>query len=166
MSTSSGQNFRKNGTSIRVATQLDAMDEDNCTSVFHDVMRLRQSLRSMASRVAESVGLQSAEMSAIDTLGKYGPLTMGELARRSFFSPPNTTRTVRSLVERNLVSRQRSQSSDREVNVSLTAEGKKIFRKSYPQMVHDVNDLLASRLGPKERKTLADLLARLIDQAQ
>jgi DNA-binding MarR family transcriptional regulator len=144
-------------------TQLDAVDEDNCTSVFHDVMRLRHSLRSMASEVAHLLDLQSAEMSAIDTLGKYGPLTMGELARRSFFSPPNTTRTVRTLVDRKLVSRQRSQSSDREVNVSLTAEGKKIFRKSYPRMVHDVNELLASKLSPQERKTLGELLAKLID---
>jgi DNA-binding MarR family transcriptional regulator len=126
-------------------------------------MRLRHSLRSIASEVATSLDLQSAEMSAIDTLGKFGPLTMGELSRRSFFSPANTTRTVKSLVDRNLVSRQRSQSSDREVNVNLTADGRRIFRKSYPRMLHDVNELLASNLSPEERKTLADLLAKLID---
>jgi DNA-binding MarR family transcriptional regulator len=164
VSTSSGQNYRKNGTFISVATRLTEAEEGNCTSVFHDVMRLRHALRSMASEVASSLGLQSAEMSAIDTLGKFGPLTMGELARRSFFSPPNTTRTVKILVDRGLVRRQRSQSSDREVNVSLTAEGKKIFRKSYPHMVHDVNDLLASKLSREERRTLAELLAKLIDQ--
>lgn len=163
MSTSSGQNYRKNGTSISVATQLTAVEEDNCTAVFHDVMRLRHSLRSIASRVADSLGLQSAEMSAIDTLGKFGPLTMGELSRRSFFSPANTTRTVKSLVDRDLVSRQRSQSSDREVIVSLTEIGMKIFQKSYPQMLHDVNDLLASKLNKNERQTLGELLARLID---
>jgi len=163
VSTSSGQNYRKNGTSISVATQLSTIDEDNCTSVFHDVMRLRHLLRSIASGVAESLDLQSAEMSAIDTLGKYGPLTMGELSRRSFFSPANTTRTVKSLVDRDLVSRQRSQSSDREVNVSLTENGMMIFRKSYPQMVHDVNEILASKLNEKERQTFASLLAKLID---
>lgn len=163
MSTSSGQNYSKNGTSVGVATRLTAVDEENCTTVFHDVMRLRHSLRSIASRVAESLDLQSAEMSAIDTLGKFGPLTMGELARRSFFSPPNTTRTVKSLVDRNLVSRQRSQNSDREVNVSLTEDGMKFFRQSYPHMVHDVNELLASKLKQEERQTLAMLLAKLID---
>ena len=163
MSTSSGQNFRKNGTSISVATQLTEGDEDNCTSVFHDVMRLRHSLRSIASKVAESLDLQSAEMSAIDTLGKFGPLTMGELSRRSFFSPANTTRTVKTLVDRHLVSRQRSQSSEREVNVSLTEDGMKIFRKSYPHMLHDVNELLGSKLNQKERQTLASLLSRIID---
>lgn len=163
MSTSSGQNYRKNGTSISVATQLTAVDEDICTSVFHDVMRLRHSLRSIASEVADSLGLQSAEMSAIDTLGKFGPLTMGELSKRSFFSPANTTRTVKTLVDRDLVSRQRSQSSDREVNVSLTEDGMEIFRNSYPQMVHDVNELLASKLNQKERRTLASLLAKIID---
>jgi DNA-binding MarR family transcriptional regulator len=116
----------------------------------------------MASRVAPAFGLQSTEMSAVDTLGKFGPLTMGELARRSFISPTNTTRTVKNLVDRKLVKRQRSPESNREVNVSLTVAGERVFQKSYPHMVQDVNDLLASRLNQKERRTLAALLAKLV----
>ena len=163
MSTSSGQIFRTNGTSVSVVIKLAEADEENCTSVFHDVMRLRQTLQSMASTVAKTLDLQSTEMSALDTLGKFGPLTMGELARRSFISPTNTTRTVKNLVDRKLVSRQRSQESDREVNVKLTAAGEKIFRKSYPHMVHDVNDALAAKLNRKDRRTLALLLAKLVE---
>lgn len=163
MSTSSGRIFRTNGTSVSVVIKLAEADEENSTSVFHDVMRLRQNLQSMASTVAKTLDLQSTEMSALDTLGKFGPLTMGELARRSFISPTNTTRTVKNLVDRKLVSRQRSQDSDREVNVKLTAAGEKIFRKSYPHMVHDVNDALAAKLNRKDRRTLALLLAKLVE---
>lgn len=131
-------------------------------SVFHDVMRLRRTLQSMASEVAPSVGLHSTEMSALDTLGKFGPLTMGELAKRSFISPTNTTRTVKSLADRNLVERRRSPTSDREVQVRLTAAGESVFQQSYPHMIHDVDELLASRLDDKERRTLAVLLAKLV----
>ena len=151
-----------NHTSVSVATDISEKDEENCTSVFHDVMRLRHNLQSMASSVAPTVGLRSTEMSALDTLGKFGPLTMGELAKRSFISPTNTTRTVKNLVGRNLVKRQRSPTSDREVLVRLTADGENVFQQSDPHMIHDVNDLLASKLNEDERWLLASLLARLV----
>ncbi|MFQ5982277.1 MAG: MarR family winged helix-turn-helix transcriptional regulator [Woeseiaceae bacterium] len=143
--------------------EISEDDEENCTSVFHDVMRLRHTLNSMASRVAPTVGLQSTEMSALDTLGKFGPLTMGQLAKRSFISPTNTTRTVKNLVNRELVERERSPKSDREVLVRLTAAGENIFRKTYPHMIHDVNDLLGSKRNQEERRAFATLLAKLVD---
>lgn len=161
--TSSGKNYRNNRTSVSVVIEISEDDEENCTSVFHDVMRLRHTLNSMASRVAPTVGLQSTEMSALDTLGKFGPLTMGQLAKRSFISPTNTTRTVKNLVNRELVERERSPKSDREVLVRLTAAGENIFRKTYPHMIHDVNDLLGSKLNQKERRAFATLLAKLVD---
>ena len=163
MLTISGKNYRADHKSVGVATEVSESEEEICTAVFHDVMRLRQMLHSMASSVAPTVGLQCTEMSALDTLGKFGPLTMGQLSKRSFISPTNTTRTVKSLVERNLVTRQRSPKSDREVLVRLTPDGEKIFRKSYPHMIHDVNDLLASKLDRNERKALATLLAKLVE---
>jgi DNA-binding MarR family transcriptional regulator len=161
--TISGKNYRENGTSVGVETEVTEEEQENCASVFHDVMRLRQTLQSMASQVAPTVGLQSTEMSALDTLGKFGPLTMGQLAKRSFISPTNSTSTVKSLVDRKLVTRQRSPKSDREVLVRLTAAGEKVFRKSYPHMVHDVNDLLGSKLNQQERRTFAALLAKLVE---
>ena len=161
MSTSSGQNSRKTNTSVEVAIELSEFQEQNCTMVFHDVMRLRQTLHKMASNVAATLGLQSTEMSAIDTLGKLGPLTMGELSKHGFISPTNTTRTVKILVDRNLVKRRRSPKSDREVNVMLTSAGEKLFQKSYPSMVHHVNGLLASRLNQTDRRNFARLLEKL-----
>ena len=126
-------------------------------------MRLRHTLKSMATDVAATLGLQSTEMSALDTLGKFGPMTMGELAQRSFISPPNTTRTIKSLVDRGLVERERSAHSRREINVSLTPAGLRIFKQSYPQMVGDVDALLADKLKLNERQELASLLAKLVE---
>lgn len=126
-------------------------------------MRLRHILHAMATSVAATFGLQSTEMSVIDTLGKYGPLTMGRLSKRGFISPTNTTRTVKILAKRNLVKRGRSPKSDREVNVMLTSEGEKLFQKSYPNMIHHVNDLLKSKLNQTDRKKLARLLEKLTE---
>lgn len=162
MSTSSGQKPRRPHTSVEVAVELSEFQEKNCTMIFHDVMRLRQSLHNKASKVAATLGLQNTEMSAIDTLGKFGPMTMGKLSRLGFISPTNTTRTVKILVDRNLVKRQRSPKSDREVNVMLTSTGRQIFQNSYPQMVQYVNELLASKLNQKDRGNFASLLQKLV----
>jgi DNA-binding MarR family transcriptional regulator len=84
-------------------------------------------MQKKASEVAESNGLHAAEMNVIDILGKYGPIPMGRLSRETFISPSNTTNTVKKLERAGLVKRNRSNNSDREVIVSLTAEGKRVF---------------------------------------
>ena len=129
--------------------------------MFRDVMRIRQQLYATATEVAKSLGLTSSEMALVDTLGKYGPLTMGQLAERSFISPANTSYTARSLENRNLITRERSVESNRVVNVRLTPAGVKIFKQSYPRVVREVNELVASKITSKERRNLVNLLRKL-----
>jgi hypothetical protein len=43
----------------------------------------------------------------------------------------------------------------------LTSAGEKFFQKSYPRMVHNVNDLLASRLNQADRRKFTHLLEKL-----
>jgi len=100
-------------------------------------------------------------MSLIDTLGKYGPLTMGKLAALSFSSPANASYTVQSLEQRELLYRERSSNSQRVVDVRLTPEGTKVFKKTYPRTTEAVNDLINDRLTKQERKTLDKLLEKL-----
>ena len=83
------------------------------------------------------------------------------MAAACFFSPPNATYTVKSLEKNKLIKRVRSADSHRVVNVELTAAGERVFKKSYPSTLHDVNEFFASKLSKKERVSLAGLLARL-----
>ena len=76
-------------THIKISSKLSESEQESCTSIFRNVMRLRQKMNATASEVARSYELHTSEMSLIDTLGKYGPLTMGELAAFSFSSPAN-----------------------------------------------------------------------------
>ena len=156
---------RPGRTAVPSKVDVSTLDEQNCTAIFHDVMRLRGSLQQIAAGAARQLGIKSTEMSILDTLGKFGPLTMGKVAELSFISPTNTTRAVKNLISDQLVERRRSEQSDREVVVSLTAEGRKIFRKSYPHMIHEVNSFLGANLNDSERRTLARLLAKTIRQS-
>ncbi len=148
-------------TQIKVSTKLTESEQESCTSIFRNVMRLRQKLSATASEVAKSRELHTSEMSLIDTLGKYGPLTMGKLAALSFSSPANATYTVQSLEQRKLLKRQRSPDSQRVVDVHLTPQGVKIFKLTYPRTTEAVNQLINGRLTKQERKIFDKLLEKL-----
>ena len=90
---------------------------------------------------------------------------MGRVAVLSFISPTNLTRAVKNLIGDGMVERRRSERSDREVVVSLTAKGCEMFKKSYPRMIHEVNEFLSSRLTERERDSLARLLAKAIQDS-
>ena len=136
-------------------------EAEHCIRIFQGAMAARQRFLSAAAGVAASMDLQVTEMSALNTLGRFGPMTMGELAKRSVISPPNTTRSVKALEEAKLVHRQRSPQSDRVVNVSLTSKGRKLFENAYPFVVREVSDLLKAKLTERERRTLDKLLTKL-----
>ena len=161
----SAKKTRAGRTATSSKVDVTTLEEQNCTAVFHDVMRLRGSLQRIAADAARDLGIKSTEMSIVDTLGKFGPLTMGRVAELSFISPTNTTRAVKNLITDGLVGRKISEKSDREVVVSLTTRGRAMFRKSYPRMIHEVNDFLAANLNESERRSLSRLLAKAIQQS-
>ncbi len=147
---------------VKTQTNLSERDEDVTVDLFRNLMRARHQMYKKASEVAASIGLHTAEMNVIDILGKYGPLSMGRVSRETFISPANTTSTVKKLEQARLVKRNRSENSDREVTVSLTAEGRRIFRKCYPSILDEAHAHVADRLTRAEHRQLASLLGKLV----
>lgn len=150
-------------TYVKINTGLTRDNEKKCTSIFRSIMRIRHRFYTLASQVAGEFELRGSEMAMIDTLGKHGPLSMNELADACFFSPPNATYTVSALEKKKLVKRERSRESHRVVNVYLTRAGEKMFKKSYPTMLNEVNDFIDSRLTKSEVATLSRILQKLAD---
>lgn len=147
---------------IRTKTNLSERDEEVTVDLFRNLMRARYLLHKKASNVAASIGLHAAEMNVIDILGKFGPLSMGLLSKETFISPANTTSTVKKLEQAGFVRRTRSETSDREVNVSLTGEGRRIFRKCYPRILGEAHAHMAERLTRQERSSLMKALRKLV----
>ncbi len=140
---------------------LTPEQEESCIAIFRSVMHCNHALLGLGSKVAARFDLHLAEMNAIDMLGRHGPMTMGELSRITFVSPSNTTHTVKKLEEKSLVKRRRSTGSEREVTVTLTSKGDKLYRQTCPGMVQAFDTWLAERLSNTERKTLITLLGKL-----
>ncbi len=80
---------------VKTKAGLSEKDEAVCVGIFRNVMRVRHLLGSKSSKVAESIGLHAAETNVVDILGKFGPISMGQLSTEAFISPSNATNTVK-----------------------------------------------------------------------
>lgn len=87
-------------------------------SVSRLARRLRQERRS---------DLTATQLSALGTVRRYGPLTVGALAAYEKVQPPSITRTVNCLSELGLLRREAHPSDGRQVVLNLSAAGKKLF---------------------------------------
>ncbi|MGB8404635.1 MAG: MarR family transcriptional regulator [Mycobacterium sp.] len=87
------------------------------------VMRLARQLR--FRHPDSSVSL--SQLSALATLAKDGPLTPGALAARERVRPPSMTRAIAPLVDLGLVVRYAHPNDRRQVLVSVSSEGSKLF---------------------------------------
>lgn len=127
--------------------------------------RLRLAVSRLARRLRrESVSdVTASQLSALYTLARLGPLTLGDLSAAEGVSPPTMTRVVASLEQLGLASRTVDAADRRVAHVEVTRRGTQLLDASR----HRKDAFLASRLRaltPDERAVLdqaAELLERL-----
>lgn len=114
---------------------------------------------------AAGVGLSAQGLGVLRALGDGGPRSVGEVARDARMDTGAVSRQLRVLVEEGLVSRQQSPAHGSVVLVEATDEGRRLFGRYERVRVGQ----LARALGgwsSEERRTLGDLLVRLVDDLQ
>ena len=128
---------------------------------------LRLSVARLARRLRRETGadVTASQLSALHTIGRLGPLTLGDLSAAERVRPPTMTRVVASLEEQGLVTRTVDPADRRVAHVATTARGDRFLEASR----HRRDAFLASglrSLSPEERDVLrraAGLLERLAD---
>lgn len=105
-------------------------------------------------------GLTEPQFGVLEVLGHLGPLTFTDLSRKKLVSSGNMTCVVDNLEKEGLVERVRSSHDRREILVSLTAKGKKLFDEIFIQHAEYVTKI-ASVLTPDEQEALSHLLKKL-----
>ena len=116
------------------------------------VTRLNRLLRRQAD-----TGLTPSQLSALATIERHGPMTLGALAEHENVAPPSITKLVNKLEASGLVHRQVSPADGRVALVSLSDGGTGLLDESRQRK----NQWLALRLGhltTEERTRLADAL--------
>ena len=84
-----------------------------------------------------------------------------DLAQRTVIASPTLTRRAQQLEDLGLARRQRSETSNREVLLTLTAAGQRAFEESF-RYIHDEHArYFDERLKPSEQRQLLALLNRL-----
>jgi DNA-binding MarR family transcriptional regulator len=98
-------------------------DADLASSLRLSVMRLARRLRLEKS----SDSLSMNQLAALGTLNRCGDLTVGELAGIEKVKPPSMTRTINSLADAGLVTRQTHPTDGRQVLVGLTPAARRVL---------------------------------------
>ena len=89
-------------------------------------------------------------------------LTCGEIGERTIARDPDVTRLVDRLSARGLVTRERSRTDRRVVEVSITARGLELLKEIEPHSLR-MPKALVGHVGTAKLRQLARLLAEVLD---
>ena len=113
--------------------------------------------RLLRQHVDVDTGLSTTLLSALATVDRIGPVTLGDLAAAERVQPPSMTRIVTKLEDRGLVLRVVDARDRRVARVEVTAEGRRLLHRSRTRK----NAFLAQRLKSLSSEELAALNAAL-----
>jgi DNA-binding MarR family transcriptional regulator len=120
------------------------------------VMRLARRLRQEKSDNETTL----TQLSALATLERHGPLTLGDLAAHERVQPPSMSRVVAALVERGLATRTPHPTDGRQQLVAVSDHGHEMLDQQRRRREAWLSHRLAG-LTAHERKTLAEAAAIL-----
>lgn len=104
--------------------------------------------------------LTHSQFAVLEALYHLGPLSQGQLVQRILKSNANLTTVVDSLEKKNLVTRDRSSTDRRRVNVILTNSGKEMIARVFPRHAEIVEQNFGI-LSDNEKEQLIGLLKKL-----
>jgi DNA-binding MarR family transcriptional regulator len=136
------------------------------TTTANDSAAIASRLRVSATRLARQLrqesepGLTPSQLSALTSVERHGPLTLGRLAEHERVAPPSVTKVVTKLEEAGLVERKLDERDRRVAWLTLTNAGSTRLAKIRQRKTAWV----AARLGQldeEQRDCLADALDAL-----
>lgn len=124
--------------------------------------RLRLGVTRLARRLRQEAeaGITPSMLSALSTLDRQGPLTIGDLCAAEQVQPPTMTRIVAALLEAGLIARDPDPADGRVAWVRLTPGGRKLLERSRGRKEAYLARALRD-LDPREITTLEDATAIL-----
>lgn len=121
--------------------------------------------RGISELYQQKIGISLPEARVVAAVGAFGPFSIMELARRANLDKSQASRAAEALIRRALLKREASPEDGRVVVVSLTAEGRALYRKVMP-IARRWNDELFGGLDEREKAQLGRLLDKVIAGAK
>lgn len=137
--------------------------DPSSTEVYASIARAGEAFLSELDRcIQASLGIKQAVLTALAVLDGAGrALTPSEIADRVLVASATMTATLDSLEQRGWVRRVPNPQDRRSVLVEITADGRAVADRALPG-IRTVENEMASVLTESERRTLVDLLDRLL----
>ncbi len=109
----------------------------------------------------QRLGLSLSEARCLATIGSFQPMSVMDLADKGNLNKGQASRAAQILVDRGWIEKKSNPDDGRGVTLSLTAQGKKLWRQTMA-LIEERNENIFACLSPAERNTLSALLDRLI----
>ena len=120
--------------------------------------------RSSSERIQAKLGITLPEARLIAAVGSFGPFSVMELARHANLDKSQASRAADALMQRGLMRRDASEQDGRLVLVSLTPDGRALYRRVMP-IARKLNVDFFACLDERERNALSQILDKLIAHA-
>lgn len=138
-----------------------SLTDSATTDALDSLRRIIRALRVSSRRAERELGVSGAQLFVLQRLAEGPAGSVNELAERTHTHQSSVSVVVRRLVERGLVSRRRSPTDQRRVELALSAAGRRVLQGSRPAAHVRLAD--AMRRLPRDRRTrLAALLRELV----
>lgn len=137
-------------------------DSNDIRQVLDAIRNLVRSLRVSEREAERTYGLTAAQLFVLQKLQEAPSISLNELAERTATDQSSVSVVVARLVSRELVSRERSESDARRLQLRLSRRGAALMRHKSSTFQEK---LIASigELSAKEQRELAALLERVVD---
>ena len=124
------------------------------------LMRAANAARAHASRQLEGTGLTLTQFAVLEALYHLGPLSLSDIAQKILTTGGNLTMVAGNLEKQGLAYRQRSPEDGRVQIVVLTAKGKALIRRIFPEHAAAIAEFMAA-LTHEQQEEFGRLCRRL-----
>ena len=118
--------------------------------------------RGISERYQSKLGVTLPEARVIASVGSFGSFSIMELARHANLDKSQASRAAEAMIRQGLVQRQPSADDGRVVLVSLTPEGRALYRKVMP-IARKWNGDMFDCLDEREKAAFGDALDKIIE---
>jgi len=129
-------------------------------STYVRLMRAANAARSHAARHLGGTGITLTQFAVLEALYHLGPMSLSDIAQKVLTTGGNLTMVVGNLEKLGLAHRQKCPEDRRMLIVVLSAKGKALIRKLFPEHAAGITEFMDT-LSPAEQEQLSNLCRNL-----
>jgi DNA-binding MarR family transcriptional regulator len=137
---------------------------DPVQSIMDSLRRIVRALRTSTRSSESETGLRTAQVFVLQQMKKFEPLSLNDLAERTYSHQSTVSLVVQTLVKAGYVRRSRHKKDRRILVLETTPKGKLILQKHQPAIQKRFSGVLEA-MAPKDRKEFARLLELFVTEA-